>query len=260
LRLVVSRADTIVCVSDATRKALRSEISAAAGKAVVAFNGLTYRDRAESRDYQCAPEDAPIEVISFARFVARKNLARCLLAVAALRNRGVPGFRYTIAGSGPLEEELRTTSEQLGLGDVVRFTGRIPDDAIPELYERAAIFLHPQIAEENGKDMEGFGIVIADAMSFGCAVVVGQEGGPRDFVRHGVTGLIVDGTDLQAIVASLESLIIDGEMRDRIGRAARSYALAELSWSKHVKGVLGCPEAVTIEETGAREALDVAAA
>jgi len=152
-------------------------------------------------------------------------------------------IEYRVAGTGPLLDELRDRARQLGVDDAVDFLGYVPDDAVPALYRWADIFLHPQVDLQNGKDLEGFGLTIADAMSFGCAVIAGRGAGPDDFIEHGRTGLLVDGTQVDEITGAISELASDTNMREEMGNAARTFALAELSWDRHAEKVLAAVDA-----------------
>ena len=90
----------------------------------------------------------------------------------------------------------------------------LPHDELERLYERAAIVAVPS-------RREGFGVVCAEAMAFGRAVVATAVGGLVDLVVDGETGILVPPRDVAALRAALERLLADGELRRRLGRAAR---------------------------------------
>jgi Glycosyltransferase len=240
LSKVMTRADAIISVSEATRSVLEDVHADARGasKAVVLFNGISFPDLASSLRDERANRDGEVHLLSFARLVERKNIHGCIAALAMLKARGVSNFSYTVCGTGPLIDLLKAQVVQSGLADKVRFLGYVKDEDIPRQYIEADIFLHPQISLDAGRDFEGFGIVIADAMSFGTPVVVGNSGGPKDFVKHGVTGLVVDGENIEELALAIESLILDKETRARLSREAREYSLSNLSWTKHAQGIV----------------------
>ncbi|UCU94178.1 glycosyltransferase family 4 protein [Hydrogenophaga taeniospiralis] len=240
LSLIVNRATALVAVSNATLSIAGPALGKASvkKKGVRAFNGITFREQSFSfsRNYEITPPI--IELLTVARLAARKNIQSCLIALSELRDSGVENFRYTIAGKGPLLPQLTRLAKDLKLEDKVSFLGYVPDCELPLLYQRSHVFLHPQTNEGEGNDFEGFGLVIADAMSFGCAVIAGKDGGPKDFVSHDVNGLIVDGSNLSDIVRSLRAVVTDQMLRNRLGSNAHAYALRELSWSNHVETII----------------------
>jgi glycosyltransferase involved in cell wall biosynthesis len=107
---------------------------------------------------------------------------RIELAVAACRLAGVP---LKVAGDGP----ERASLERAAGGDV-QFLGRRSDEAIRELYRRAAVTLLP--------GEEDFGIVPLEAQACGRPVVAVSRGGALETVVAGETGILVDESTPQA--------------------------------------------------------------
>lgn len=237
---VLRRASVVVAVSRATAeiasRALHGETPR--GRWVVAFNGISHPVAARRFVRPPAIPGRPVRLLSLARLVPRKNIQGCIVALAALRSEGVDGFEYWIGGKGPMEAELHAAVEAYGLQEYVRFLGYVPDEELPRLYQEADAFLHPQTNIGEGNDFEGFGLVIADAMSFGCTVLAGDAGGPRDFVANSINGLLVDGLDREALKFAIKALILDSDLRQRLSVKGRAYALAELSWDAHAEQIL----------------------
>ncbi len=78
---------------------------------------------------------------------------------------------------------------------------------------------------------EGFGLVCAEAMARGRAVVASDVGGLRDLVEHERTGLLVPPQDPPALRAALERLLSDEALRARFGKAARIRVTELCAWS-----------------------------
>ncbi|WP_083656730.1 glycosyltransferase family 4 protein [Mongoliimonas terrestris] len=232
-------ADLVITVSHVSMQAARSALFGAHPKGTwqVNFNGLSYLN--EARAYARPPVNGDrIRIVSFARLAVRKNIDGCLLALAKLRDEGVTNFHYRIAGTGPLKDKIENLIKELGLGDYVTMSGYVKDEDIPDLYRETDIFLHPQTASETGRDLEGFGLAIADSISFGAAAVVGKDGGPKDFVAHGVRGLVVDGNAVDDIADALRSLLKDPALLERLSSTGREWCLNNLSWDRHVAQIL----------------------
>jgi glycosyltransferase involved in cell wall biosynthesis len=241
LRRILRRADVVVCVSEATMKVARDALrgAPALGTWIVNFNGLSHADQALRYHRPSGSIQTQMRLLSFARLVERKNIQGCLTALARLKSQGVANFHYTIAGTGPMYDRLRKLSAEASLDGMVSFLGYVNDADIPGLYEQADVFLHPQIAASAGSDFEGFGLVIADAMSFGCTVIAGTDGGPAEFVTNGERGLLVDGTDSDALANAISSVLHDENRRRQLGQEARRWALANLDWQKHANHIIG---------------------
>lgn len=227
-------ANVVAAVSPTILGLARPLVRVWQGRWIVAWNGLSFSGSEE----RASPEAAPICIYTFCRLIKRKGVDNALRAIAELARRGRTDFRYVIAGDGPMRASLSRLSKDLDLENRVTFLGRIADDEICTRYRKAGIFLHPQIAVGNGHDIEGFGLTIADAMSFGVVVVAGREGGPADFIRDGETGFLVDGRSPQEIANTLERLLDNTTLRQRTAEMGRQWVLANLSWKASAETIL----------------------
>ena len=239
LRRALPRFDLVASVSDYTGARLQQEfpdLQNSKGR-IVSFNGLSYRREA---CLHTPSFDRPkVRIYSFCRLVERKNLLNAVRAIALLKDKRLPvPFEYVISGTGPLTDEIRAAIDRLELHEHVRMTGYLPDSQVIENFKNTDIFLHPQVAAVSDLDIEGFGLVIADAMSFGAAAVVGKDGGPSDFIEDDQTGLIVDGGSVEQIAGALEGLVSDEKYRQRIATQGRAWCLDNLSWDNHVLDIM----------------------
>lgn len=238
MRHVLRSAQIVVAVSGSTLAAARTALpEGGRGDWFAAFNGLSYAPEAKVFSRPEKPDET-IRIYSFCRLAERKNISGGLRALSLLRDRGIANFRYTIAGSGPLKAAIAAEIQALGLSDLVTMTGYLQEDEIADRYKDCDIFLHPQTAPADGNDLEGFGLAIADAMSFGALALVGKAGGPADFVRDDVNGLVVDGEDIDQIALALAGVLTDPNRLARIAAEGRRWALENLSWDQHVATIL----------------------
>jgi glycosyltransferase involved in cell wall biosynthesis len=233
MRRIAQRARMVCAVSAYSAGKLRQRLGASSPTITVAWNGLGDGTRPLA---PAQPNDPPL-IFSLCRLEPRKNIAACVTALASLRDQGL-AFRYVIGGRGPALAEVRALVARLDLADRVEVAGFIPADETARLYACADIFLHPQVAADGGRDFEGFGIAIADAMAAGCAVVVGAEGGAIELIEDGVTGLAVDGHDPAALEAAIRSLLVDQQRRRQMAQAAQAHAAATFRWDRHIERIL----------------------
>lgn len=228
---VVRYARRLVAVSHYTAARLKERITYPQIDPVIAWNGTTVRTIAANR------RDDPPLLLTICRLEPRKNLSNAVKAAAILRDRGYR-FCYYICGRGPDAEAIAALVESLQLDTHVAMLGFVGNDRVAELYGQAGIFLHPQVSVDNDRDFEGFGIVIADAMQAGCAVVIGNSGGAPELVDDGVSGLIVDGHNVAHIADRLAMLLDDPEGRRMMGLSARRRATQSFGWDRHVRLIL----------------------
>ncbi|EJU10383.1 glycosyl transferase group 1 [Sphingomonas sp. LH128] len=252
MRAVLARTTRIIAVSDATRRLLLARAPDLAARCAIAWNGVVL-----PVDERQEPANARPRVMTVCRLVSRKNVPAAVHAVANCRNEGV-ALDYAVIGRGPDEDAIRAALEAAGaaagseLGITV-MTGYVEDAELAEHHRTADIFLHPQIALEDGAEMEGFGISVADAMAHGIACIVGQDGGPGELVRDGVTGLVVDGRDPGAVRAALALLARDAVYRRRLAENGRLFARENFSWYRHCRLALEGLVADAVEEDGRQQ-------
>lgn len=139
-----------------------------------------------------------------------------LLRALAEARRELPELRLDLAGSGPLEPELRERVRGLGLDDAVRFLGHVS----PPPFAEAAIVVVPSLGE-------GFGMVALEAMERGRAVIASSVGGLPEIVEQGKTGLVVPNGDVTGLAEALVELGSDPSRARAMGEAGRLRALAE---------------------------------
>ncbi|MBK6395320.1 MAG: glycosyltransferase [Betaproteobacteria bacterium] len=84
---------------------------------------------------------------------------------------------------------------------------------------------------------EPFGLVAAEAMMRGTAVVASESGGLAEQVEPGATGYLAPAGDAGALARALEQVVRDRDLAERMGASARVRALAELTTDRHVDRV-----------------------
>jgi glycosyltransferase involved in cell wall biosynthesis len=231
MNTVIARARRLVAVSYYSAERLKERMAGFDIAPIVAWNGTTVRPIVAER---C---DDPVILLSICRLEPRKNILNAVQAAALLRDRGYH-FTYYICGRGPDTNNIAALIDALQLESHVKMLGFVSNDRVAELYGEASIFVHPQLSVDNDRDFEGFGIVIADAMQAGCAVVIGNSGGAPELVEDGVSGIIVDGKNTPNIADQIGSLLDDTDGRKAIGVAAHRRAQSAFSWDRHIALIL----------------------
>ncbi|MGC9364713.1 MAG: glycosyltransferase family 4 protein [Fidelibacterota bacterium] len=183
-------------------------------------------------------------LLTVARLDERKGHDFVIRAITRLRGN-YPDIRYLIVGKGREEEALRKLVNDLGVSDKIIFAGFVTDEDLPKYYNLCDLFIllnRQSTANEQLKgDYEGFGIVFLEASACAKPVVAGNFGGIHDAVEDGKSGYIIDGTDLNAIVATVERLMTDESQRLEIGRYGLQRAQRFFDWkiiSKKVQSYL----------------------
>ncbi len=134
-----------------------------------------------------------------------------------------PGLRLTLFGVGMPPEAARACFDP-GVRDRVDVAGPLTARELAVELERFAVFLFPT-------RYEGFGIVTAEAMARGLAVVTTRTGAGADLIRDGENGLIVPVGAVAETRAAVAKLLDDDSLRQRLARAA-SRAVQTQTWRR----------------------------
>ena len=160
-----------------------------------------------------AARDAPFTILSVARMYPRKRLEDLLEATALLRAR-IPHVQTRIVGAGPEFARLRARHAELRLGDSVVFLGEVPRGTLTVEYVSADCFCLPSI-------QEGFGMVFAEAMVAGLAIVACRAAAVPEVVEDRRTGLLVNPRSPGDLAMALETLAANEGLRKDLGDAGR---------------------------------------
>jgi colanic acid/amylovoran biosynthesis glycosyltransferase len=153
------------------------------------------------------------------RLIDKKGLPVTLRAFASFL-RQYPNATLTIAGEGPLLNQLQNLARDLKIDDHVSFTGFISQEQLRDIYCASHIFLHPSQTGADG-NQEGIPNSMLEAMASGLPVFATQHGGIPEAIENGVSGVLVPEGDQEALAQALLSAVQD---RDFLSRIARSGA------------------------------------
>lgn len=156
-------------------------------------------------------------VLTFSDRRPHKNLLRLLEAFRQ------PDLQLVIAGySTPQERVLRSRIAELGLWDAVRLLPWVSEADRDGLYKLASAFVFPSI-------YEGFGLPVLEAMARGVPVACSNAASLPEVA--GDAALLFDPLDTGAIVAAVDRITADEQLRTRLRRAGRERA-AQFTWER----------------------------
>jgi len=178
-------------------------------------------------------------------FDARKNLRALFAAYARLRDQlGSAAPTLVVAGrlpdvDRPLFPAPERLARELGIRDAVLFTGWIPDEDKAPLYSGALFFAFLSL-------YEGFGLMPLEAMACGTPVLAARLSSLPEVVGDG--GLLVDPSDLDAVVAAMSTLVRDNALRADLRDRALAHS-ARFTWSQTASQTLSVYEKIHHQAT-----------
>lgn len=159
--------------------------------------------------------DDTYRVITVGRLTEEKRVDRFLRVLYALRARVCRPVKGTIVGDGPLRESLEAQATALGLSDGhLEFLG--PRSEVASLYREADVFVLTS-------DWEGTPNVVLEAMASALPVVSTAVGGVPEVIRDGVTGMLAEPSDEEALSEKVARVLTDSRLRVELACRGREF-------------------------------------
>jgi glycosyltransferase involved in cell wall biosynthesis len=205
-----------ITVSESTKKDLEE---LGFKRVSVVSEGLNFRplDRIPNK------EDCPV-VVYAGRLKRAKRPDHAVRAFCMVREK-LPDAELWVLGDGPFREEVERMS-----CDGVRFFGRLSSAERREKMRRGWVLVNPSVGE-------GWGLNVVEANALGMPCVAYDVHGLRDSVKDGVTGLLVERENMEALAENLTKVLNDRDLRFELSSNALEYS-RQFSWEKCAQEVL----------------------
>ena len=167
-------------------------------------------------------------ILYFGRLCREKGVDTLLAAYAQMP---APRPVLSIAGEGPLSDELKALAAQKGLNEI-RWLGRIPPAEVARELDRCALSVVPSVWFENCS------MAILESLARGRAVIASDSGGNAELIRPGVDGEVFKAGDVNALSSKLSDVACTPGKADQMGAASRESALNRFSPAVHIEGLL----------------------
>ncbi len=204
--------DLVVATSEAVRQKL---VNSGVEPVTVIWNGVP----------ECAPRPSlfAAPTVAFAgRMVREKGIDVLLRAFHTVASK-LPDARLILAGNGPELEALKRLAQELGLSGQVDWLGHVPRESLDQHLGGAWVVSVPSRWDEP------FGLIAAEAMMRGTAVVASASGGLAEIVVDGRTGFLVTPGDVPPLAQALLRILENRSLAEEMGKAGRDRALTHFS-------------------------------
>jgi len=138
-----------------------------------------------------------------------------------------PEVHLIVGGKGELVTKYKKLAKSLGLSRNVEFLGYVPEDELPKLYASSAAFVLPST-----NNLEGFGIVALEALTYATPVVTTDLAGSSEFIKKNDAGLIVSPSDISALTEAILTLLANPSKTAAMGARGANVVNQEFSWDK----------------------------
>ena len=114
------------------------------------------------------------------------------------------------------------------------FTGLVPQSEGPRFLAACDVFASPHVPNPDGSPFFGSPTKLFEYMSLGRGIVASRLDQIAEVLDDGRTALLVPPSDEQALAGALRILIVDADLRNRLGADARRVVIERYSWREHV--------------------------
>lgn len=161
------------------------------------------------------------------RHEPQKKFEYVLSAMPAVL-REIPQASFIIPGPfTPHTPNLVNLSKRLKIYQKVLFLGKISENELQKLYQKAAVYCYPAPEED-------FGLGPLEAGVWGVPTVAWNHGGPTVTVKHGITGYLAKPYEVEDYARGIITLLSGSKKRAKMGKAAWKHVKKNFSWERHV--------------------------
>jgi phosphatidylinositol alpha-1,6-mannosyltransferase len=160
----------------------------------------------------------------------RKGHRQVLDALNIMRQSN-QDLEYWIIGKGEQEAELRSYVQLLELDKFVHFWGFVPREKLPQYYNGADIFILAS-NDHDPTQVEGFGIVLAEANLMKKPVIGSIETGMEDIIINGYNGFLLDTKNSKKLANTIKSLLADKQKARLLGENGYKHVKSNFTWTK----------------------------
>jgi glycosyltransferase involved in cell wall biosynthesis len=168
-------------------------------------------------------------ILFVGRLVEKKGLKYLIDAFNEIQKKYFDAS-LVIVGKGPEETNIRNQISKYQIESSVKLMGAVTHENLHELYQSHELAVFPFIEDSTG-DMEGFGLVMVEAMGCGCAVVASGLPAVHDIIIDNETGLLIEQKNTSDIVKKVSFLFDNSEILERLSRQGRRYVEDRFDWT-----------------------------
>lgn len=223
---LISRADRIVAVSDATRRDILRQYGSSVPPISVLYEGVDERFTHTGEKFVSGnpyilfvgalkpAKNVPTLIAAFANFLKSQRKIYDLLLVG---------------GDYWPDPKIYQAVKRYGLTDRVKFTGTVDAAQLPAYYRGAELFVSPSL-------VEGFGLTVAEAQACGCPVIASSAGSLPEVAGDG--GILLKPRDVDGYTKAMASVVSRKDLRTQLVQKGLKN-VRRFSWEKFVRGVMG---------------------
>ncbi|MGD9130588.1 MAG: glycosyltransferase family 4 protein [Candidatus Bathyarchaeota archaeon] len=224
-KITAKRYAHIIVNSNYTRNVLKT-LYTLKHQITVAYPGI----EVEQQNMDCEDYRLDRYILAIGAMIQMKNYLNLLKAYHQLPPKYRSAVKLVIVGDGPLKEKVQSLAKDLGLSNLI-FQSNINEEELINHYRNCKFIVHLALHEP-------FGLVPIEAALFGKPSIVSNQGGTKEFIRHGENGFLVNPYDPKEVAKYMKCLIEDEKLAAEMGSIAKARALKEFSIEKSTEQIV----------------------
>ena len=229
---ICENADKLIAISKYTAQSYIDEFHIPSDKIEIIPNAVdTNKFHPEVDGYEVRKKMNLKEKDRVVLFVGRldynKGIEYLLRSFSRIDKEGIEA-RLVIVGEGALKKYIHAFTCKYPFKNSIIHVGHVSEEDLPKFYAASDLVVQPSL-------MEGFGIVLLEAMASGKPCVATRAGGVEDAVINGETGLLVPPADSYSLYHAIHTLLTDDKLSKEFGTAGRKRVEKYFTWDKVAK-------------------------
>jgi len=192
----------VIAISKSVEQSLCKYEFIPKSKILVLTNSIDYLKFNEAFKHRTYPIEKSIVIGTVGRIERVKGINYLLIAMKIILTK-YPDAKLEIVGEGSELDGLKLLAQKLGISNSVIFFGKLANP-IPN-YRRMDVFVLPSV-------LEGFGIVLLEAMAAGIPIVATNVHGIKEVVIDGKSGILIPPKKPEAIAKAVLRIIEDSQL------------------------------------------------
>lgn len=172
---------------------------------------------------------------SIGRFVEKKAPYLTILAFSKVLSK-YPDAKLRMGGDGDLLSVCENLVDGLGIRNNVEFIGVLNLQQVETELENCLAYVQHSVVSSTG-DMEGTPLAVLEASAAVVPVISTLHAGIPDVIINGVTGILVEEKDVNAMATAMEALLNNPSQAHEMGLKGRQNIIDNFSLKRHINAI-----------------------
>lgn len=177
----------------------------------------------------------PYKLLTIARMTEKKGLPDLYLALSLLKKKGLQ-FEHTLIGDGDDREKILAFIDELDLQDRCRCLGTRTHTEVLDQFRQSDLFVLACRIAKSG-DRDGIPNVLVESLAMGVPALSTNVSAIPEILKHGETGYTIEPENPQLMAESIEKMLLDDNLRNRISIQGREWAQNEFDNRRWVRNL-----------------------